>query len=82
MHIPARLGSMPYCLESPGVDENNHLKLLPWRGNSPYMNLKESLWDVLKDKIREVFVTIKTQLIERLIRVWFHYKNIKALCVS
>ena len=51
-------------------------------GNSPDMNPMESLWDVLKDEIHEISITSKTQLIERLIRVWFHFEKIKAFCVS
>ena len=62
--------------------KKNHLKLLPWLGNSPDMNSIESLWNVLKDKIHEVYVTNKTQHIEHLIRVWFHFEKFKALCVS
>ena len=50
-------------------------------GNSPDMNPIESLWDVLRDKFHKVFITNKTQLIERLIRVWFHSQKIKALFV-
>ena len=62
--------------------KKNHFKLPPWPGNSPALNPIESLWDVLRDKIHEVLITNKTQLIERLIRVWFHFQKIKALFVS
>ena len=62
--------------------KKNHSTLLPWPGNSPDMNPIKSLWDILKDEIREVPITNKTQLIEHLIRVWFHSEKIKALCVS
>ena len=41
------------------------------------MNPIESLWDVSKDEIHEVPITNKTQLIERLIRVWFHSEKIR-----
>ena len=62
--------------------KTNHLKILPWPGNSPDMNPIESLWDVLKDETHEIPITDKTQLTEHLIRVWFHFKKIKALCAS
>ena len=32
MHIPARLGSMPYCLESPCQDEKESLKVTAMAG--------------------------------------------------
>ena len=60
----------------------NHLKLPLWPGNSPDMNPIKSSWDVLKDEIHKVPIANKTQLIERLIRVWFLSKKIKVLCVS
>ena len=34
----------------------------------------------MKDKTHEIPITDKTQLIEHLIRVWFHFEKIKALC--
>ena len=62
--------------------KKNHLKLLPWPGNSPAMNPIESLWNILKDEIHKVCMTNKIQIIERLICIWFHSEKIKALCVS
>ena len=62
--------------------KKNHLKLLPWPGNSSDIDPIKSLWNILKDEIHKVSVTNKTQIIERLIRVWFHSEKIKALCVS
>ena len=46
------------------------------------MNPIESLWDILKDEIPKVLIANKTQIIERLILIWFHSEKIKALCVS
>jgi len=39
------------------------------------------LWDVLKDEIHKVPITNKIQLKKHLIRIWFHFEKIKALCV-
>lgn len=60
--------------------QENGVELLPWPGNSPDMNPIESLWCILKDEIHSVPVTTKTDLIERLINVWFHSDRIKNLC--
>ena len=57
------------------MDEKKHLKLLLWPGNSVDINPTESLWDVLKDEILEVPITNKTQLLERLICIWFPQKK-------
>ena len=76
-----QLDSAP-CHTAKKVQEwmkKNHLKVLPWPGNSRNMNPIESLWDVLKDEIHEFSATKKTQVIERLIRTWFHSEKIKAL---
>ena len=62
--------------------KKNHFKLPPWPDNSPALNPIESLRDVLRDETYEVLITNKTQLIERLISVWFHFQKIKALFVS
>lgn len=59
---------------------DNGVELLPWAGNSPDMNPIESLWCLLKNEIHEVPITTKKQLIERLIKVWFHSDRIKDLC--
>jgi len=56
--------------------KKNHLKLLPWRGNSPDKNPIVIMWDVLKGDIHKVPITNKIQLMKRLIRVcWFHFKT-------
>lgn len=60
----------------------NNVQLLSWAGNSPDMNPIEGLWDELKDEIHQVPITNKTQLIERLIHVWFHSEKIRELCES
>lgn len=60
--------------------QEHRVRLLPWAGNSPDMNPIESLWCILKDEIHETSITTKQQLIQRLIRVWFHSNRIKELC--
>lgn len=62
--------------------QENDVTVLPWPGNSPDMNPIESLWARLKDEIHQVPITNKTQLIERLILVWFHSPNIREFCIS
>jgi transposase len=58
----------------------NGVNLLDWPGNSPDMNPIESLWAILKDEIHLVPISTKTELIQRLIYVWFHSEKIKQFC--
>ncbi|XP_065684059.1 transposable element Tcb1 transposase isoform X1 [Hydra vulgaris] len=62
--------------------QQNAVQVLPWPGNSPDMNPIENLWDILKNEIHQIPITTKSQLIERLIHVWFHSTKIKFLCKS
>lgn len=62
--------------------KTNRIKVLPWAGNSPDMNPIEDLWNVLKNEIHQVPITTKTELIERLLHVWFHSPKIKEICRS
>ena len=60
--------------------QQNHIQVLKWPGNSPDMNPIENLWELLKDEIHEVPITNKVDLIERLIKVWFHSETIANQC--
>ncbi len=58
-HAVQQKGVKAWCKE-------NEVSMLQWTGNSPDMNPIENLWDVLKDEIHQVPITIKFQLIKRL----------------
>ena len=56
------------------------IRVLKWPGNSPDMNPIENVWEVLKNEIHSQPITTKNELIEQLIKVWFHSKQITNLC--
>ena len=59
---------------------DNKIRVLKWLENSPDMNPIENLWSILKDEIHAEPITIKKELIQRLIKVWFHSDKIISNC--
>ena len=55
------------------------LEVLPWPGNSPDLNPIEGVWFNLKDRVNEIISTNKRDLIERIIQVWHHNRDIPTL---
>ena len=56
------------------------ITVLDWPGNSPDLNPKENLWSIVKNRLRKMDCTTKIKLIEAVIHVWFHDKEIKKIC--
>ena len=71
---------MPYRKNVYEMVQNKKIRVLKWPGNSPDMNPIENVWEVLKNEIHSQPITTKNELIEQLIKVWFHSKQITNLC--
>ena len=56
------------------------ITVLNWPGNSPDLNPIESLCLIVKNRLRKMHCTTKIKLIEAVIHVWFHDKEIKKFC--
>lgn len=49
---------------------DNNVNVLSWPGNSPDMNPIETLWAIVKNKLRKTSFTTKSELINRLLSIW------------
>lgn len=56
------------------------IPVLQWPGNSPDMNPIESLWNVLKTKVKARKPTTKAQLIEHTLSIWREDEELAILC--
>ena len=54
--------------------------VLDWPGNLPDLNPIENLCSVIKNRLRKMDCTNKIKLIQSVIHVWFHDKEIKQFC--
>lgn len=57
--------------------ESAKIPLLPWSGDSPYLNPIENRWVIVKRKMAKVQIANRTQLIERLIEIWHYDLDVK-----
>ena len=71
------------CHTAKGVKtflQSKNIPLLDWPGNSPDMNPIQSMWEIVKRKMKSETITTKTKLIETLIRVWNHDDEVQTNC--
>ena len=64
-----------WCHRTIAVKEwykENKTNQIEWPGYSTDINPIENLWSILKQKLRRKIITKKTQLIEKVIKVWHH----------
>lgn len=54
------------------------LVVLPWPSNSPDMNPIETLWAVIKEKLRKVSLTSKTDLINEVLNLCVRHNDLSA----
>ena len=54
------------------VLQENGIKVLEWPGNLPDLNPIDSLWSIIKNKLRLKDCTTVNKLIEAIILVWYH----------
>ncbi|GFW17362.1 transposable element Tcb2 transposase [Trichonephila clavipes] len=54
-----------------------NIPLLDWPGNSPDMSTIENVWELMKREVAKNVITNKTQLLERIIRVWNHHPQMQ-----
>lgn len=54
-----------------------NVTVLPWPGNSPDMNPIENMWELTKRAMAKEVITNKQQLIETLIREWYHNSKLQ-----
>lgn len=50
--------------------ENSGIEVLKWSANIPDFNLIENLWAIMKKKLSEILIKNKSELIEKLTRIW------------
>lgn len=60
--------------------KDKNISRLEWPGNSPDLNPIESLWAIVKARLRKIDCTTKTKLIEAVIQVWFRDQQISEIC--
>ena len=48
---------------------DSDIEVLPWPVSSPDMNPIETLWDIIKTKLRKISLTSKTQLINSILQI-------------
>jgi hypothetical protein len=62
------------CLQS------HRVALLEWPGNSPDLNPIETLWAIMKRRLRTQTITTKQQLIAAVIKVWVRDASVVETC--
>ena len=60
--------------------KKSKITVLDWPGNSPDLNPIESLWAIIKKRLQKCDCSTKTKLIEAIIQIWYHDKEIKDIC--
>lgn len=61
------------------LSENN-VVVLPWPGNSPDLNPIETLWAILKMRLRGETISNRSQLIAAIIEKWYRDSPIPDTC--
>ena len=60
--------------------EDNGIPVLSWPGNSPDLNPIETLWAIVKQRLRGQTIKIKAELIRALLDIWFHDEKMAETC--
>ena len=63
-------------LKKEKVFQENQMKILEWPGDSPHVNLKKNLWAIIKNRLKSKDCANFTKLIETVIVIWYHDKEI------
>ena len=58
----------------------NKVQILEWPGNFPDLNLIENLWGIIKSRLRKMDCTTIRKLVEAIIEVWYHDREIAEKC--
>ena len=58
----------------------NHVAVLPWPGNSPDLNPIETLWAIVKRRLRKETISTKDGLVTSLLSAWIRDISITDTC--
>ena len=61
--------------------QSKAIRLLEWPGNSPDLAPIETLWAIIKYKLKEMNVTTKEKLISAVLKVWYRDERIRESCI-
>ena len=59
---------------------SNGVRVLDWPGNSPDLAPIETLWAILKNRLRKEDISTRQKLISTVIKLWYHDERIKESC--
>lgn len=59
---------------------SENVTVIDWPGNSPDMNPIETLWGIMKARLRSKTITTKTDMICQLIQVWLKDASVATTC--
>ncbi|GFU40428.1 uncharacterized protein TNCV_1207961 [Trichonephila clavipes] len=57
------------------------IPLLDWPGSRPDMNTIENVWELMKREVAKYVITIKIQILERIIHMWNHHPQMQETVV-
>lgn len=68
--------------KSSGHLQSKGVPVLDWPGNSPDLAPIETLWAIVKNRLRKEDVSSKQKLISNVIKLWYHDERIKESCTK
>ena len=79
-NFSTRLGPCHSLRKTTKIFIENRIQVLEWLGNSPDLHPIENLWRIIKFRLKKMDCTTIQKLVEAIIEVWYHDREIAEKC--